>query len=143
MTADFLFRFLLGHLFGDYLFQNTWMALGKKNRILPCFIHCLIYTAIMLIAISPEFFCLDVPDRLAVFVLIFLTHAILDGTRLINKYLHFIRGRSFEHTTEFIHKSSDIELDQYMISYTVFIQTVADNTVHLFLMYIVFRIFLW
>ena len=40
MTADFLFRLLLGHLVGDYLLQNEWMALNKsrKDTELPGFV---------------------------------------------------------------------------------------------------------
>ena len=36
---------ILGHLVGDYLLQNDWMALNKKRRSLPCAVHCAIWTA--------------------------------------------------------------------------------------------------
>jgi hypothetical protein len=36
---------IVGHLVGDYLLQTDWMALNKKLRSWPCFVHCAIWTA--------------------------------------------------------------------------------------------------
>jgi hypothetical protein len=36
---------IVGHLVGDYLLQNDWMALNKKQRSFPCAVHCAIWTA--------------------------------------------------------------------------------------------------
>lgn len=33
----------IGHLIGDYLLQNDWMALNKKLRTWPCSVHCLLW----------------------------------------------------------------------------------------------------
>ncbi len=35
---------IIGHLVGDYLLQNDWMALNKKKHSLNCVIHCLLWT---------------------------------------------------------------------------------------------------
>jgi len=35
---------LIGHMVGDYLMQNDWMALNKKKHSWPCFVHCLLWT---------------------------------------------------------------------------------------------------
>jgi hypothetical protein len=35
---------IIGHLVGDYLLQNDWMALNKKKRMLPCAVHCTLWT---------------------------------------------------------------------------------------------------
>lgn len=35
---------LLGHLVGDYIVQNDWMAANKTQRTWPCFVHCVCYT---------------------------------------------------------------------------------------------------
>lgn len=43
MTTDPLLLALIGHLVGDYLLQNDWMALNKKKSGLPCGVHCLIW----------------------------------------------------------------------------------------------------
>ena len=43
-----MFEMLLGHLTGDYLLQNEWMAMNKsKNHIVgwtAAIVHCWIYT---------------------------------------------------------------------------------------------------
>lgn len=41
---------IVGHLVGDYLLQNDWMALGKKRSTPICAIHCLLWTAAVMIA---------------------------------------------------------------------------------------------
>lgn len=35
---------IVGHLAGDFLLQNNWMAVNKTRRIVPLFIHSLVYT---------------------------------------------------------------------------------------------------
>ena len=35
---------LTGHLLGDYVFQNDWMASRKTNETWPCVVHCIAYT---------------------------------------------------------------------------------------------------
>jgi Protein of unknown function (DUF3307) len=42
---------LIGHLVGDYLLQNDWMALNKKKSSFHCGVHCLIWaTSVVLFA---------------------------------------------------------------------------------------------
>ena len=40
---DFV-NLLFGHLVGDYLLQNKWIAMNKSGNTFKCFIHCIIYT---------------------------------------------------------------------------------------------------
>lgn len=35
---------IIGHLVGDYLLQNDWMAMNKKKRSLPCLVHVILWT---------------------------------------------------------------------------------------------------
>ena len=35
---------IIGHLVGDYIFQNDWMAQNKKKSSWPCLIHCTVWT---------------------------------------------------------------------------------------------------
>lgn len=35
---------LCGHLIGDYIVQNDWMAANKTTRTWPCVVHCTCYT---------------------------------------------------------------------------------------------------
>ena len=39
MDALQLLLALIGHLVGDYLLQNDWMANNKKERSFPCLVH--------------------------------------------------------------------------------------------------------
>lgn len=41
---DTLLLAIIGHLVGDYLAQNDWMALNKKLRTWPCFVHCCLWS---------------------------------------------------------------------------------------------------
>ena len=43
MPIDSLVLALIGHLVGDYLLQNDWMALNKKKQHPPCLVHCFIW----------------------------------------------------------------------------------------------------
>jgi hypothetical protein len=61
---------LISHLFGDFVFQNDWMAINKnlytKKGWLTCFVHCMVYTIF--------FF----GQSLLQLALIFITHFIID-----------------------------------------------------------------
>lgn len=38
------FGLLIGHLIGDYIIQNDYLALNKTKNSLICLLHCLLYT---------------------------------------------------------------------------------------------------
>lgn len=66
---------IIGHLVGDYILQNDWMANGKKVRSWPCVIHCLLWT--FAVCVFAEWFA---P---AVVAWLFLTHFAIDRTQFI------------------------------------------------------------
>jgi len=37
------------HIFGDYFLQSDWMATNKKDKVLPCLVHAVIYALPFLI----------------------------------------------------------------------------------------------
>lgn len=43
-------HWIYAHLIGDYLLQNDWMALNKKNSTFHCLVHIVTY-------MIPFFFC--------------------------------------------------------------------------------------
>lgn len=45
MNSTPLLLAIIGHLVGDYLLQNDWMALNKKSRWWPCLVHCGLWSA--------------------------------------------------------------------------------------------------
>lgn len=138
--CDILFRLVLGHLFGDYLLQTNWMAKNKKVKALPLIVHCTVYTLVISLFL-PELpiYCL---------LLIFESHIILDGTHIIDKWLHLIDSRSIKTMKQdFLELKScsyiaNNELMRYStIVITWFVQIVADNTIHLALMYLIIKAF--
>jgi len=77
---------LMGHLVGDYLIQNDWMALNKKKSTIICTVHCALWaTSVCILAWWP----------LWVWPILFITHFIQDRTNLIIKYMNFVGQKQF------------------------------------------------
>lgn len=77
--SDSLTCALIGHLVGDYLLQNDWMALNKKKSSIACAVHCIIWaTCVCLFAGWMEF-----SDSILAWVLLFSSHFIQDRTQLV------------------------------------------------------------
>lgn len=128
---------LLGHLVGDYLLQNDWMALGKSKHDgmgwLTCIVHCLLYT----LAVCTIMWQWSVMW----FVIVFLSHFIIDKFGIPEMYLRFINGRSigkFIENTENAVYTPHIGLRSGI---TVFVYVVCDNTMHLLIMWGAWRLF--
>ncbi len=139
LTADFYVRMLFGHLIGDYLFQNNWMALNKKKKWIPCLVHCAIYSATVVLFLLPEIFSVSIGIAGLLVIGVFLSHTVLDKTSLIEKWLHFIGGRSYERAIAFAQDKTKTDIEkQFFISYTALVQTIADNTVHLLIIFALF-----
>ena len=67
---------LLLHLLGDYVLQNNWMANNKKNSLIPCLVHCILYSLPFLLITS-----------WSVVLVILGTHMILDGTNVLTRLM--------------------------------------------------------
>lgn len=78
---------LVGHLTADYLLQNGWMALNKKQRSFPCVVHCAIWTACVCL-----FAGWSSPVVIAV---LFVSHFIQDRTQIIAWYMDHVGQYSF------------------------------------------------
>lgn len=121
---------ILGHLTGDYLFQNKAMALKKSekgfNGILWCTFHCLVYTTsvcMFLWTINPF-----------IVGLVFLSHWPIDRWSLASKWLDLIGGRNFiaaYHSTEKYHKIDLI--------FSCFVYAMVDNTMHLIFLWLIVK----
>lgn len=136
---DILFRLLLGHGYGDYVLQNNWMALNKKNRALPLLVHSTIYTLVIKLAV-PEF---TFPSL----ALIWIFHVLVDGSRVVDDWFWLIGGRSFSvlkkqfaSPTPCIQGENSVDIyKQSMTSLTWFVQIVTDNLWHIAWAYIVLK----
>lgn len=77
---------LVGHLVGDYLLQNDWMAQGKKRAHWPCLVHVAAYTlAVMLFTQWP----------LWIAAVVFVPHYLIDRWGFVPWYMRAIGQTSF------------------------------------------------
>ena len=83
---------LIGHLIGDWVLQNDWMAKGKKRGLvtLPGMTHFSVYT-ISIIAIlrlgSQASGGVVLTTQMA--LLIFVSHWLIDATSVVNHWMRF------------------------------------------------------
>ncbi len=91
-----LFAWLaLGHLVGDWLLQNDWMARGKAQARLSaaCLAHCLLYTA----ALAPVLLSHTKDARLAVaLAAVFVSHWAIDWGDLARRWGRLLRQTDSE-----------------------------------------------
>ena len=88
-----LFEWLLvGHLIGDWVFQNDWMARHKQDGLFnrAILVHCAIYTAVLLLV----YFLPSAPPQslrsfLRVAVFVYFSHWLIDATGLARRWMHF------------------------------------------------------
>lgn len=129
-------QFLI-HCFGDYWLQNDWMACNKKNDFRVALLHSFIYTIPFLLLTR---------SILALFV-IFITHAIIDGTNLVNKlnqlknldfYKQSVRDNSIvENNTSFmIMADGYTDRPLFIRAWLIILQ---DNILHLIINYLSLR----
>ena len=131
-----MFNLLLGHLVGDYLLQNNWMAENKHKHLglgwLTCTVHCLLYTAAVCF-FTWEFSLLWI-------VCVFLSHFIIDKFALAERYLKIINGRSIG---TFLASRENQEYSPHIglrASLVVLVYVVVDNTMHLLLMALAWKL---
>ncbi len=89
-TTEVLASAIVGHLVGDYLLQNDWMALNKKKDAFPCAVHCALWTiSVMMFAgwmhpVENEF---DIWFNPIILVMLFTTHFIQDYTNIVKFWM--------------------------------------------------------
>jgi len=133
---------LLGHLVGDYLLQNEWMAMNKTHNTrdgwIAALTHCLLYTfAVCLIMWNFHWIWI---------VAVFFSHFPIDKFGLSEMYLHYIKGKGMK---DYVKKDNKkwgvphIPLNRYDAlegGFTAVVYTITDNTMHLLLMYFAYHI---
>lgn len=78
---------LVGHLAGDYILQNRWMALNKEKRIGPLAVHSAVYAACV------AAFALPVQTLpMGGILLIFISHMVLDRRSLVRWWMREVNG---------------------------------------------------
>lgn len=96
MNDNSLTLAIIGHLVGDYLLQNDWMALNKKQGSWACALHCLIWTTSVMVfsgwgAQDGVLWTLLWPEArgklVIICLLLFTTHFIQDRTQIIRFWM--------------------------------------------------------
>ena len=85
---------LLGHLVGDWMFQNDWMARGKQRHLFTkeILVHCLVYTAV--VAATLWIATLNYtasPPYITVLTIIFISHWLIDAGNLAGHWVRWWR----------------------------------------------------
>lgn len=84
-NSNLFITLLVGHLVGDYVLQNAWMANNKTKQLLPLLTHSLVYTFTLFI------FSLRIaPLNYLALLLIFTSHVLLDNRRLVSWWVSTI-----------------------------------------------------
>lgn len=71
---------LIGHLIGDFLLQNDYLAQGKKRSHAVCLTHVLIYTCSVLVCTG---WCLYVKQAPAIALAIGVPHFLIDRWKFV------------------------------------------------------------
>lgn len=93
MNGTILLLAIIGHLVGDYLLQNDWMALNKKKASFHCVIHCWIWTISVMLFSGWQ--TLPPSRALPIFFVLFLTHFFQDRTDIVSRWMDFIGQKQF------------------------------------------------
>jgi hypothetical protein len=116
--------------------------MNKKSNVLACWVHCTIYTITVVVFLF--FGGLDL--SLFSVILIYISHHIFDGSYLLDYWFKLIDTRSWD---THIPRHSDGSLDLtgnnnnlgrlVSISFGAIVYVVADNILHLFLMFLIVK----
>lgn len=110
---------ILLHFWGDYVFQNDWMARNKINKDfkswIACLIHCILYSLPFLL----------ITDSKAV-IIIFISHFFIDKFRLA-RYIIMLKNFTFNKT------GFPEETPEYL---STGILLVIDNLLHITINYL-------
>lgn len=92
LNGTVLLLAIIGHLVGDYLLQNDWMALNKKRKddvgLLSCAVHCVIWAS----AVS---FAAGWWHSFWVWPVLYLTHLAQDHTNVVAWWMDRIGQKQF------------------------------------------------
>lgn len=129
MNTETLASAIVGHLVGDYLIQNDWMALNKKSSSLVCALHAAIWTVCVCL-----FACWPLQGTWWVGTLVFLPHFIQDRFSLIVLWMRLIGQKRFMKCDEF--DLTDMRVVPGLGPWSVI---VVDNVWHIVAIWLVWR----
>lgn len=87
---------IIGHLIGDWMFQNDWMVSGKRRGLFTTagLTHFTLYTIIVIGLL----WLVDEPGKMPLIytqvgLIIFFSHWIIDATELVESWMDFFHQR--------------------------------------------------
>lgn len=120
---------LLLHLLGDYVTQTQWMAQEKTKQFKIALLHAAVYA-------TP--FILFLPISFLAFMVIFITHAVIDHYRLA-RFLIFFKNRTTDRSLKW-HDCKDTGSPSSLPAYlSVWLMIIVDNALHLSINYAAIR----
>jgi len=123
---------IIGHLVGDYLLQNDWMALNKKRHSTPCAIHCALWT-LSVGFFSGWFFYQNLHGAL-IGLILFVTHFIQDRTTIVTWWMSKIGQYRFMQPDDF--DLTDMRVIPGLGPWSII---VVDNVWHIVTLWAVWR----
>lgn len=111
---------LIAHLIGDFWLQNDWMAINKKKSFMVALYHSFLYTLPFL------FITQSIPALLV----IWLTHAVIDGTEVVKK-LNQVKNGCFQ-TEDGYKPSRPDHIRHWLLIF-------QDNTLHLLINFLAIK----
>jgi membrane-bound metal-dependent hydrolase YbcI (DUF457 family) len=84
---------IIGHFIGDWAFQNEWMVRHKQDSLFnrAVFVHCGIYTLVLLVVLWLTTESLSGGDFLLFGVVIYLSHWLIDATNAAEHWMHIFQ----------------------------------------------------
>lgn len=114
---------LIAHLLGDYVLQNSWMAMEKTKQTLPCLVHVLVYALCFVVFLQPS---------AAAIAVIAGTHFIIDRFRLA-RYVIWAREqvapRKYQTSWKLCSSTGYSPQKPQWMSFWLLV--IVDNTMHL------------
>ncbi len=122
---------LVGHLLGDFIFQNDWMARNKAKEdeigLIACLVHCIIYalcvsTCVLLDGWYMHMYTTPVVNWALAFIIAFVTHFPIDRYGVASKWMNLFG------------QSRDVKVNPFVPC----VHIGVDNGAHLLLMWLLY-----
>lgn len=87
--------FFVGHMVGDYVLQNDYMALKKKQHTWNCLVHVFVYTVSVLLFCGCLAPLRNIGANAMLFAVIAIPHFCIDRSKIIDRWMKLIGQEKF------------------------------------------------
>jgi len=139
---DYVWFILLGHIFGDYFTQPAYLAFSKKEKTLEGLLCCLVHSTIYSILVCLIMFIYTTRFNSMSFILILISHFIVDRYSIIDLYCKIIRIRTWKSHIDLDNIESYLtKLEGIHLSFGVLVYVIIDNTIHILTNILIFKLY--